>query len=1476
MCGDVTATFEDRLLHRTIAHTVENITMYQQEYEGSVFLNLTDQAARALAAEYSTSSSAPHRPLRAAVVQYDVFMGSLQDIADVFGFNKIVSWLQRFAKLVVFEREADSGHSSKKKGIGNKKAALEPSQTYVWLSTEPPLSEREQSYCNFLAERLRAIVRCGRSRTGGLTESIASQVLRVVSTTHLSTRFVIDEASGRGLFDNSPEGSHLAVSMLGDATLYSVSVALRIALSFDKAKVSAAVEQATHQPASPLASLSDLFPCAMALLVLRIGPSAQRILASFALRFPDMLQLLIDFLEVFIPVATHPQLRRDDDDGQGSSTDVANEAMIRSVLALMFCACRSPNQLSCYRHSALFMTSKLKLKETGEAVDEDYDDDDDDGDFNDDDDSSEWGNRHRDPMMAPDQSSDDELRDEYLESGKSFKVRVQEMNVAARLGRLVTALPVKNIAGPVPPWDHLVCPPFLAEDYRYCLFLRPDYITEPNVPPLVAKKFITWAVSLLDNRLTDRYALNVCSVLGKGFAAAVSNVLVIAEYASSKPPQVWHRAAPIVLSLLSSQYRQECCTVFSQRLPTQWITDDTAPSEMRLLFAIEKMVGLVERHTNAVSLLQLTSILHLLRPEDDDSDDEESEDEETDEDNGEANEWDDDDSDEPNPAATRPVAAGSRGVSRISRQVPHRHGAADPSASPQISPDAPLPTRLSDKLPFHRCQMFWMHTYRSADYGAKYTCEECDCSCRGYRYHCEQCEGDVCPSCAWERATPDAAEVSRDERLARRRKAFASLAARSVSLFQRLLVLLGHPLCIPVFASSVVAFLEHVLEQTADDPLREPLIELIHSTAAAALQHAASTVETSNISMGNAHQILVATKALADPAVAARRVAELIHQGDPVFHGDVNLGFMLLELYGQSDATTPKKMHLVPNDHLARAVGALQAAIEQWMSTVNLILTSANIADVKSLQKHMTIRDYLLQLLDAVITVQGAAREDTSPTACEGSVASGGAAVVSTPITREASTLLMTRSFFLSRSETELLTTVVDHRSSLSDEANSRDPSAENTIKITEESMAFLASHRIPLSLLFLCVADLSQFHHKAIEHFFLSPKLGDYSIRYDAYNSRNSEVLELADEVQVHVTRDKLLETSFESFKELLDDDLDEIVQIEIVYSGEMGVDAGGPKREFVSAFLQEIVRVGILVQVPDTVTYEINPNPTTLPLHQFAPGLSLDNIYWIVGFVMGMACSNSIPVEIHLAKSMYRHLIGLEPCFSDLESIDPGLFNSLVAVNNMTSSEEFVTLCQAFTVTIGGPSGSLEEVELVPNGSSIMVCDANKKDYIRRRAEFRMTRRVRPQLLGFLKGFYSAHHRSWLKAFTAAELEVVLCGLPTVDIEDMRAHSSYQNCDVTTVQVRWFWEFVSSLPQEELATLMQFSTGCSKVPAGGFAAMRNKFTLNLVQGPEDRLPVAHTCYATIDLPTYRSAEALASKFRTALELGTVGFDLV
>ena len=61
----------------------------------------------------------------------------------------------------------------------------------------------------------------------------------------------------------------------------------------------------------------------------------------------------------------------------------------------------------------------------------------------------------------------------------------------------------------------------------------------------------------------------------------------------------------------------------------------------------------------------------------------------------------------------------------------------------------------------------------------------------------------------------------------------------------------------------------------------------------------------------------------------------------------------------------------------------------------------------------------------------------------------------------------------------------------------------------------------------------------------------------------------------------------------------------------------------------------------------------------------------------------------------------------------------------------------------------------------------------------------------------------------FDERELELLLCGMQEIDVEDWQRNTVYRHYAPQSKQIQWFWQFVRSLDQEKRSKLLQFVTG-------------------------------------------------------------------
>ena len=74
-------------------------------------------------------------------------------------------------------------------------------------------------------------------------------------------------------------------------------------------------------------------------------------------------------------------------------------------------------------------------------------------------------------------------------------------------------------------------------------------------------------------------------------------------------------------------------------------------------------------------------------------------------------------------------------------------------------------------------------------------------------------------------------------------------------------------------------------------------------------------------------------------------------------------------------------------------------------------------------------------------------------------------------------------------------------------------------------------------------------------------------------------------------------------------------------------------------------------------------------------------------------------------------------------------------------------------------------------------------------------------------------------LSVFEPHEMEMILYGVPFIDAEEWKSHTDYKGVyNINHPNIKWFWEIVLDLSQDQLRRLLHFSTGSSRTPVHGF----------------------------------------------------------
>eukprot|EP00741_Cyanophora_paradoxa_P011422 tig00020556_g11033.t1 len=336
---------------------------------------------------------------------------------------------------------------------------------------------------------------------------------------------------------------------------------------------------------------------------------------------------------------------------------------------------------------------------------------------------------------------------------------------------------------------------------------------------------------------------------------------------------------------------------------------------------------------------------------------------------------------------------------------------------------------------------------------------------------------------------------------------------------------------------------------------------------------------------------------------------------------------------------------------------------------------------------------------------------------------------------------------------------------------------------------------------------------------------------------------------------------------------------KLRIRFEGEEGVDAGGVTADWFDTVARALYAEPHRLFVPFERSRLLHPNPVSI-----LPGShGAEETYTFVGRFLGRALRETLagaaprPLALYFSRSFYKMLLGVPVSLADLESDDPETYERRIRYVLEHALAESGLEELAFAEELHGPGGKLlDVVELKKGGRRIRVTDRSKHEYCALLASWLVEGRVAPLVRYVRRGLFEMVEESALRLLTPNELELLLCGVPKIDVADMRKNTVIDGCPARHRVVEWFWRAVGAMSKEDLALLLQFATGSSRLPLGGFGALEPRFTVRLDEeaGPPaaNRLPRAQTCFHRLLLPHYASGEQLRRCLATAIR-ETQGF---
>jgi hypothetical protein len=188
----------------------------------------------------------------------------------------------------------------------------------------------------------------------------------------------------------------------------------------------------------------------------------------------------------------------------------------------------------------------------------------------------------------------------------------------------------------------------------------------------------------------------------------------------------------------------------------------------------------------------------------------------------------------------------------------------------------------------------------------------------------------------------------------------------------------------------------------------------------------------------------------------------------------------------------------------------------------------------------------------------------------------------------------------------------------------------------------------------------------------------------------------------------------------------------------------------------------------------------------------------------------------------------------------------------------------------------------DFFPGGRDVQLTEENKEVYLNLRGDYELITSIQNSVQWIKEGLFSVFPQEFLSGFSPLDLDFLISGTPFINVAEWQRYTVYRGEFTNSHRlIKWFWECIYELSQEELRDLLIFITGTSRVPIEGFQALKTTrgdpapFTLEPMPYFFGALPRAHTCFNRMDLPLFQSKYEIKQSLLQVLTNHKLGFGL-
>ena len=318
-------------------------------------------------------------------------------------------------------------------------------------------------------------------------------------------------------------------------------------------------------------------------------------------------------------------------------------------------------------------------------------------------------------------------------------------------------------------------------------------------------------------------------------------------------------------------------------------------------------------------------------------------------------------------------------------------------------------------------------------------------------------------------------------------------------------------------------------------------------------------------------------------------------------------------------------------------------------------------------------------------------------------------------------------------------------------------------------------------------------------------------------------------------------------------------------IFRGEGSIDDGGPFRESIENMVDEIQSNTLPLLVPtqnhkndhgfNRDCWTINPSSTS-PHHL--------EMYKFLGALIGMAFRSGHVMDFKFPPIFWKAFIEEPLTIEDLASTD---MYAVQAIRDLNENKDQIPpdmFAEIMELTYTTQLSNGETVPLYEGGENINVehKDVDKYHELVLKTRFEEGKQ---QLKAMRQGFEIIFPMSYLNILSWEDVEERVRGPSEISVDALKSITNYTNCASNNKYVLRFWRVFTGFTNSERSMFLKFVWGRSRLPTME-RLQDQKFKIALLEGRGDHFPRSHTCYFTLDLPSYQTDEKCRSKMLYAI----------